>query len=144
GRGHGLRARPGEAGVHRDGGVVDARKVADRKQPVRDDPEQKNARHEKGRGDGTPDEDLGEVHALPPPGRRICTFAPGERRIWPSVTTVSPGRSPRVTTVISSTVRSTSMTRVVTVESGFTTYTYAPCCPVETAYDGTTVAWGVT
>src|SRR5262249_5009205 len=142
GRGHGLGARAGKTGAHRDHRVVHVREVAHRELCVAQHAEEQDAGHHQRGHDQPADEQLGDAHGAPPAGARTSTWAPGESRNWPSVITVSPGSSPPASTAISSTVRLTLTGRGVTVESGFSTYTYVPACPVATAGAGTTVARG--
>ncbi len=85
---------------HRDRREVDVGQVADRQQPVGHAAEEQDAAHDERGHDGAADEELGDVHVLRAPRRRAppltSTLAPGTRRSWPSVTTVSPAREPVV------------------------------------------------
>ena len=80
----------------------------------------------------------------PPPARPVpsVTRDPGSRRRCPSVTTTSPGVRPFSTTISWSTRCAVMTGRCSTVESGLTTNTNWPSCPVWTACDGTTTAFG--
>src|SRR6185437_442774 len=76
--------------------------------------------------------------------RSVVTCEPGSSRRCPSVTTTSPGCRPFWTTVSWSTRWAVTTVRCSTVESGLTTKTYWPSCPVCTACEGTTIACGTT
>ena len=52
------------------------------------------------------------------PASTSCTCAPGKRRNWPSVTTVSPGAMPFSITIFLPKVRPAVTTRISTVLSG--------------------------
>ena len=119
-RGHRLRARAGQAGVHLDRGEVDGRQVADRQQPVAHDAEDQDREHEQRRRDGPANEGFREVHddpslpaARPPrprppsPAASRSAAASGRRarvprrRVSPRSDTRAPGVSrscPSVTT----------------------------------------------
>ena len=73
---HRLGARAGERGAHRDRRVVDGGQVAHRELLVRDEAEQKDAGHDEGRHDRTPDEERGDAHAEFTPSRTRRTRRP--------------------------------------------------------------------
>ena len=98
GGGHGVRARAGKAGADLNGGIIHAGQRGDGQRAIGDDAEQQNAQGGERGENGAADEELRNVHQEAPLSVRDaltgCTTrrgAPGTRRIWPSVTTVSPG-----------------------------------------------------
>ncbi len=119
--GHRLGRRSGQRRGNLDRREVHARKVRDGEQPVGHQAEDEDARHHERRRDGAADEELGEVHDFFASAVRTSIFAPGERRNWPSVTTVSPAESPLAITTPLGTLRATVTGRDSTVRSGLTT-----------------------
>ena len=86
---------PGQAGAHRDRGVVHRGQVAHRQLPVGHQAEDQNAGHDQRGHDRPPDEELG-IHRTPSlravsAAALIWTLEPWRRRSWPSITTRSPG-----------------------------------------------------
>ncbi len=119
--GHRLGARAREARRHLDRREVDVREVADGQRAESDRAEQEDPRHDERRHDGPPDERLGDAHPLDLVSVLSSTFAPGNRRSCPSVTTRSPAASPFAITTTPSPVGPGFTARGSTVRSAFTT-----------------------
>src|SRR5262249_6999770 len=128
-RRHGLWTGAGESRVDLDGGEVDRRQIRHRQRTVRHRAEDHDAQHHERRRDGALDEELGKIHGATCAASSplMLTWLPATSRRWPSVTTVSDGLSPLLTTVSRPAVRSTTTGRYSTVLSAFTTYAYWPC-----------------
>src|SRR5437899_1187022 len=114
------------------------RQGGDRQQAVRDKPAQQKASHQQNGRDRPPDEGSGDVHgiacstALCMSACRAllagswCTPAPGCRRYWPAVTTVSFGWRPESIRASPSLICATVTARIRTVESVPITQTNEP------------------
>src|SRR5207244_11910490 len=141
-RGHGLRARAGQACADRDRRVVHGGQIAHRQLAVGHHPEDEDAGHDQGGHDRAADEETGEVHDAPARvlslRALIWTLEPWRSRSWPSVTTRSPGLMSPLTTTRSPAVRSTFTGLVAAVVSAWMTKTRLPCWPDTTADAGTT------
>ncbi len=109
----GIRSR--EAGGHHDGGELDVGQIADRQRVVRHHAEQRDGEHQQRRRDGPFDERPRYVHDS------TFTREPGARRMWPSVTTLSPGSTPFRTSMTSPEVSPGTTSRSSTVWSGLRT-----------------------
>src|SRR5262249_5092035 len=132
---HRVRVGPGQTGRYRYGREVYIGQVADRQQAIAHDPEQEYPHHDQ-RGHYRPsDEQLGYTHWAVSLVMAlavlflISTRAPGNRRSWPSVTTVSPATSPLSITVSVSLPLPRTTALDSTVLSCLTTYTNCPDCP---------------
>ena len=65
-RGHRLRARAGQRGVHLDGGKVHVRQIADGQEAIGEDAEDEDRRHDQRGHDRTFNEELRNAHCPPP------------------------------------------------------------------------------
>src|SRR5207237_9873433 len=107
GRGHRLRAGPGQGGGHLQGWEIDVGQVADRQRVVPQCPRQDDRDRQQGGHHRAEDERLADVHfAAPSPAGTVSagfasTLPPGATRSCPSTTTTSPPFSPLAITASS-------------------------------------------
>src|SRR5581483_575365 len=144
---HRLGVRARKRSAHEERREVDIREVAHREAPVRDHAGDQDRDHDERGRDRAADERTREVHpgapvaaGLTPASCLTTTGRPGARRIWPSVTTRSPGATPDAMTTSSPVAIPTSTGRDSTWSSAPTTYTYGPDWPASTACAGTVTA----
>ncbi len=101
-RRHRLGTRAGQACVHDDRREIDVGQIVYRQVSIRHHAEQHDRERAQRRHDRPANKCFGDIHDAAPLSFRpllIVTFAPGISLSCPSVTTVSPGLSPLVTTV---------------------------------------------
>ncbi len=121
---HGFGTGAGQRGRHLNGGVIHARQRRHRQLSESDGAEEQNGEADERGHDGPLDEEAREVHDFPASsfaGSTSCTCAPGKRRNWPSVTTVSPGAMPFSITIFLPKARPAVTARTATLLSCPTT-----------------------